>query len=96
MPVTISGSNGITSVNGASGTPSITGTDTDTGVFFPEDNTLSMSTNGVERIRINSSGNVGIGTTSPTAKLDVVGDIKTNGASVATTGKAIAMAIVFG
>lgn len=43
-----------------------------------------------------ASGNVGIGTTGPTAKLDVVGDIKTNGATVATTGKAIAMAIVFG
>ena len=30
----------------------------------------------LERMRINSSGNVGIGTTTPTAKLDVNGDVK--------------------
>ncbi len=40
-------------------------------------NAMTFSTNGAnERMRINSSGNVGIGTTSPTEKLDVVGDIK--------------------
>lgn len=49
-----------------------------------------------ERMRITDAGNVGIGTNNPTAKLDVNGDIKTNGALVATTGKAIAMAMIFG
>ncbi len=32
-----------------------------------------------ERLRINKDGNVGIGTTNPTAKLDVAGDIAVNG-----------------
>ena len=35
--------------------------------------------NNQERLRINSSGSVGIGTTSPTAKLDVSGDAKVSG-----------------
>jgi hypothetical protein len=35
--------------------------------------------NGSERARIDSSGNVGIGTSSPTSALDVVGDIEVSG-----------------
>lgn len=59
---------GITTV--ASGTallPSIvstTGT-ADTGLWFPAADTLAASTAGSERIRISSTGNVGIGTTAP-------------------------------
>jgi hypothetical protein len=43
-----------------------------------EDNALWFSTNGInnERMRITSGGNVGIGTDSPTTKLDVNGGVK--------------------
>jgi hypothetical protein len=34
------------------------------GMYLPAANTLALSTNGVERLRIDSSGNVGIGTSS--------------------------------
>ena len=40
---------------------------------------LTLSTKGSERMRIGSSGNVGIGTSNPSAKLDVVGDIEVSG-----------------
>ena len=52
---------------GAVGTPAITTTgDTNTGIFFPAADTIAASTAGVERLRIDSSGNVGINTSSPT------------------------------
>jgi hypothetical protein len=48
-----------------------TSADTNTGIFFPAADTIAFSEGGVESMRIDSSGNVGIGTSSPNAKLDV-------------------------
>ena len=46
---------------------------------------LSFGTNSTERMRIDSSGNVGIGTSSPSAKLDVQGDVVFNDPSASFT-----------
>jgi len=43
------------------------------GIFSPASNTLGLTTNSTSRIHIGSSGDVGIGTTSPGYRLDVQG-----------------------
>ena len=50
--------------------------DTNTKIRFPAADTISTETGGSERLRINSSGNVGINETSPSQKLHVGGDIQ--------------------
>jgi hypothetical protein len=45
------------------------------GLYLPAANALGLSTNGTNAVYINSSQNVGIGTTSPTAKLDTATSI---------------------
>jgi len=49
---------------GTAALPAITTTgDTNTGIFFPAADTVGVSTGGSERLRVDSSGNVGIGVT---------------------------------
>jgi len=68
----------VRSGSGWSGSPTISLAigDNDTGLNWISDGNLAIYTNNAERVRIDSSGNVGIGTTSPTQKLDVNGNIR--------------------
>jgi len=57
---------------GAAATPSLAAyNDVNTGLWFPAADTIAASTGGSERLRLDSSGNVGIGTASPTYRLDL-------------------------
>ncbi len=48
------------------------------GMYLPTTNEIGFTTQNVEKVRIASAGNVGIGTTSPGQKLSVAGDILGN------------------
>jgi hypothetical protein len=65
---------------GAAATPSYTFTgDLNTGMWSPGADTLAFSEGGVEAMRIDSTGNVGIGTSSPVSKLSVSGSFDCSG-----------------
>jgi hypothetical protein len=73
MSLILSGTDGVADVDGSAATPAIRGTDANTGIFFPAADTIAFAEGGAEVARFDSSGNLGIGTTSPTDNLDVVG-----------------------
>jgi len=52
--------------------------DPNTGIFSPGADILSFTTAGAERLRIDSSGNVGLGTTSAGGKLEVIQNTTSN------------------
>jgi len=70
---------GVTTVSaGSTSAPSITPTgDSNTGIFFPSADTIAFGEGGTERMRIDSSGNMGLGTNNPQRKLEIAnGDIR--------------------
>jgi hypothetical protein len=105
MTLILSGTNGLSDVDGDASTPAVRGTDANSGIFFGAD-TVGVSTGGSEKVSVGASavvvndggadvdfrvesdtvenalfvdgatGNVGIGTSSPAQKLDVSGQLK--------------------
>ena len=66
MALNINGTTGISGVDGSASAPAVTGTDSNTGINFASD-TVNINTGGITRAKVDSAGNLGLGTSSPTA-----------------------------
>jgi hypothetical protein len=65
MSLILSGTDGLSDVDGSAATPAIRGTDANTGIFFPAADTIAFAEGGAEVARFDSAGNFGLGTTTP-------------------------------
>lgn len=63
--------------------------DTNTGLTNPAADSLSLVTNGADRVRVDSSGRVGIGTTSPSQLLQVNGTAQITSLTDGTTTRTL-------
>ena len=63
MPIEISGTTGISGVDGSASAPALQGSDSNTGLSFGSD-VVAFNTGGTERSRFDSNGNLLIGNTS--------------------------------
>jgi hypothetical protein len=73
-------------------TPAVTGTDTDTGVYYPAANQVALATNGTLALIVDASQNVGLGVTPSTWSLGKALEINTVGQGVWATSTATALA----
>jgi len=99
MALNINGTTGISGVDGSASAPALTGTDSNTGINFGTD-TVNINTNGTTRATVDSAGNVGLGSTSPTdydgaADNLVVKGTGNTGITIATTNTASNTSLVF-
>lgn len=52
--------------------------DTNTGIYFPAADTLNLTTGGTERVRVSSTGQIGINQASPAGRIDISGNYVQN------------------
>jgi hypothetical protein len=78
MTLILSGTDGLSDVDGTAAAPAIRGTDANTGIFFPAADTIAFATGGTEDARFNSVGN-----------LQTIGTISVGNATPSTSGAGI-------
>jgi hypothetical protein len=88
MSLILSGTDGLSDVDGTAATPAIRGTDANTGIFFGTD-IIGFSEGGVEAARINSSGQFDLVNNPVLTGGTANGVAYLNGSKVLTTGSAL-------
>tara|TARA_B100001093_G_scaffold444114_1_gene446909 strand:+ start:8524 stop:9192 length:669 start_codon:yes stop_codon:yes gene_type:complete len=90
MAISINGSTGISGVDGSTSSPSLRGSDADTGISFGS-NTAAISTDGVQRIHVDNNGKVILASNTDingnmgfTGDMGVTGDVGVTGATTFT------------
>ena len=95
MTLILSGTDGLSDVDGSAATPAIRGTDTNTGIFFPAADTIAFSEGGAESMRLDSSGNLGVGTSSPNTRLQINSTANTASNNIAWDSTGATLTAVF-
>jgi hypothetical protein len=85
MSLILSGTDGLSDVDGSAATPAIRGTDANTGIFFPAADTIAFAEGGAEVARFDSSGRLGLANTNP-SKLLTIGTSTTANPTVRLNG----------
>ena len=89
MPLTLSGSNGVSGIDGTVSSPAIQGGDSNTGTFYPAADTVAWATNGTERGRVSSDGTFrvkGAGTAGSTDALQISGSAPASAMTLDSSG----------
>jgi hypothetical protein len=94
MSLVLDGTNGLSDVDGSAATPAIRGTDTNTGIFFPAADTIAFAEGGVESMRLDSNGNLGLGVT-PSAWASNRRTLEIGGNTVANLALASAISEIY-
>ncbi len=84
MTLILSGSDGVSDIDGSASTPAIRGTDANTGIFFPAADTIAFSEGGAEVARFDSSGRFGVGTASPASTIQAGAKTSSTSSDVST------------
>lgn len=82
MALILSGSNGVSDVDGSAATPAVRGSDTNTGIFFPGEDRIGFSEGGVQVGEFDANGNLLVGATTNTNSSRIVA----NGVIESTSG----------